>query len=195
MSARSRLWLVLAFAAGWSAQARAQKGFSDCNAPRELRLASGEQLKVNCDYAFVLNPQAYALLSDQRDNIARLKLLLEDNRKDRDALLSQQQQLVSELEQLNQVQDHYYAELKKYHDVVDQAAMESARNTRTALHLAQGARVSSYLTAGIIGGLGGGLGGSQVGNRGGLEIGVGVVLGSVVGLGINWALLHFIGAQ
>ena len=193
---KSHLWLVLAVAtAAPSAQAQAPKGFTDCNADKELPLSKGDQLKVTCDFAVVFSPEAYAKLKSQRDSIAKLDLLLEGNRKDRDALLSQQQQLVSELQHIKQLQDHYYEALKQKYDATDRAAVESASNTREALRLAQGARISSYVTAGILGGLGGGVGGWQIGNQSWLGTGAGIALGSLVGLGINWALLHFMGAQ
>jgi len=188
-----KTWLVLAVVAATSA--RAEKGFTDCAAPRELRLSKGESLKVSCDYAVALNPGSYALLLDQRASLEKLPAFVDENRKNHEALLAKQQQLISELKSMNETQGRYYEALRAKYLEVDKIAVESSKNAHTALQLAQGARLSSYLTAGVIGGLGGGLGGAQVGGRGGVEVGAGVVLGALAGMGINWALLHIMGVQ
>jgi len=192
-----RTWLALAVMAVMvvATSARADKGFTDCTTRRELLLDRGESLKVNCDRALVLNPVAYKELLDQRASLEKLPGLVDESRKNHEALVAKQQQLIAELKGMNETQGRYYEALRAKYVEVDKIAVESVENTRTALRLAQGARLSSYLTAGVLGGLGGGLGGSQVGGRGGMEIGAGVLLGALAGVGINWALLHIMGVQ
>src|SRR5262245_57939061 len=110
-------YLVLAAAVACSAHA--EKGFSDCATPKELRLVKGESLKVNCDYTIALNPEAHALLLDQRANLAKLPTTVDDHRKDNEALLAKQQQLISELKGMNEIQDRNYEALKAKYVEVD----------------------------------------------------------------------------
>lgn len=187
--------VVALLVAAVATSAHAQKGFSDCAKPGELRLGKGELLKVNCEFAVALNPEAYARLVEQRETFAKLAASLEENQKARDLLLSQEQQLVAELKKMNEIQARYYEALKEKYGELDKVAVESVENTRAALRLARGARISSYLTSGVLGGLGGGLAGSRVGGGGGLEVGVGAAAGALLGVGINWALLHLLGVQ
>lgn len=186
--------IVLTLAAS-TALAQAPKTFTDCSAHEEMPLQRGDLLKVNCDLAVVLSPVAYGHLVDQREQLKKLPVVWDETRQAYVALQDQQKALINELKGMNQLQNSYYDALRDKYGQVDKIAVESVENTRAALRLARGARLSSYVTAGLLGGVGGGLTGSQVGSGGKIGIVLGAGAGALVGIGINWGLLKLMGAQ
>jgi hypothetical protein len=164
----------------------------NCADAKSMDLIRGDTLLVNCEGgARAYNVQALRALLGMNIKNDTIRLLLAERAALTDSVRVLKDSVIARYAAMNELQNRFYADMRRSYDSAYTLALRSTQNTDAALALVKKSQAASYITSGLVGGVAGGFIGGVIAT-GGQQVQFnlpGALLGLAVGVALNYVLL------